>query len=91
MNHLRFYAGTNSVYIPISGVIIIQMNLSKSNSWLPLPSPIKETMMNSHPNASVTNVRRVCSNEHSLVMLCKVTSKSQKQNDQSVLLVHYSL
>lgn len=72
--YLRFYTGTNSIYTPVSGVIVVQMNFSKSNTRVPLPSPIKETMMNCYPNASITNMSGVCPNKHCLVMLCKVTS-----------------
>lgn len=71
--HLWINTGTNSINSPVSGVIVIQMYFSISNTWMSLSSPIKKTMVNGHSNTSITNMRRVCSNEHGLVMWWKVT------------------
>jgi len=59
------------------------MNFSKPHTWLSLPRSIKETVVNGHPDASITNVSRVSSNEHGLVMLPKVTPRATKQSNPS--------
>lgn len=74
--HLRFYTGTNSVNIPVSHVIIVYMYFGKSNTRVPLPCPIKKTMVNGYPNASISDVRWICSNEHCLVMLCETAPEN---------------
>lgn len=40
--HLGFYAGTNSIYTPVTSVIVVKMNFPKSNTRLSLPCPIKK-------------------------------------------------
>lgn len=76
-SYLRFYTGTDSIYTPIPGVIIVQMNLPKSQTRLPLSCTIEETMVNSHPNASIINMRWIRSNEHCFIMLCEITPAHQ--------------
>ena len=75
--YLGFYTCTNSINVPVSAVVVVQMNLPKSKTRMPLPSSIKKAMGNSHLNAPIPNMRRVCSNKHCLVMLSKVTSGDQ--------------
>lgn len=55
------------------------MNFTKPETRMPLPSSIKETMMNSHSDASIINMRRIRPNQHRLIMLPKVTSVNKKQ------------
>lgn len=51
------------------------MNSPKSHTRMPLPRPIKETMVNRNPHASIPYVRGVSSNQHSLVMIRKMAPR----------------
>lgn len=75
MPNLGFYTSTDSIYSPVSSVVIVQMYFPKSNTRMPLSGPIEKAVVYGNANTSVTSVRRVCSNEHCLVMLSEMTSK----------------
>jgi hypothetical protein len=71
-NYLRFYTGTNSINTPISCIVVIKMYFSKPYTGMALACAIEETMMNSHPDASIPNMRWVCSYQHCLVMIGEI-------------------
>lgn len=71
---LCFYTGTNSIYAPISCVVVIKVDLAKSKSRMPLPCSIKETVMNGNTDTSICDVATICSDKHCFVMHCEVTS-----------------
>lgn len=52
------------------------MYFPKPKSGMSLPGPIKETMVDCHPDASVPNMSWIGSNEHGLIMGRKVAPES---------------
>lgn len=71
-NHLGFHTSTNSIYAPVSDIVIVQMHFCKPNTRLPLSSPIEKTMVYGHPHAPISNMRGISPNEHGFVMLREV-------------------
>lgn len=49
------------------------MNLAKPKPGVPLAGSVKETVMYCDTDAPIAYVATVCTNEHCLVMICKVT------------------
>lgn len=86
--YLGFYTCTNSINVPVSSVIVIQMNLPKSKTRLPLPSSIKEAMVDCHSDAPISYMSRICSNEHCLVMLSEVTSGGTEIAEKTTSKLH---
>lgn len=86
--YLGFNTCTNSINSPVSGVVVVQMNLPESKTRLPLLGSIKKAMVNGHPYAPIPHMRRVCSYKHCLVMLSKVTSGGN-QNCINKIINHF--
>lgn len=81
---LWFYTSTNSIYAPISSVIVVKVNFAESNTRMSLTCSIEETVMDCHTNAPICDLRTTPSDQHCFVVLREVTS-TRKNKTMSFL------